>query len=292
MESSVKKFAIPLSIASILMLSACSEDSLPSNPAAQITPTETNTPVDTAAPIDAVATTNPIAAENIITSGPAGGVPAALSCQSPDNDDDYPGVRYDALSYPVFDDYFDTTIQPADSAGLGVLFSGLAMVTTQLESILPGVYTAFCTYERYAEDQCSNSQVPVSDATLVAGVLSYTVSNASGLSEIKMVLNNPLYSSGSLQSTDEEGLVQNMIWSRDADGTERFRLTSNDGSSSEFIELPDCSGTTARVYMSDGELSSTTKASWTSPTAPNFLGTYEWCAYDFGTPGCVNFTRR
>ncbi len=159
-----------------------------------------------------------------------------------------------------------------------------------LETLSLAFPLAACDYIIYAVNQCQIPLTPLSGVTLNAGVLSYTRTYDD--LEVKMIISDSEYSSGSYQRTENDGLVVNMSWSRDSDGTERFNSTTNEGASTAFVEFPDCSGNATRVLTpSNGEPGPTLSASWSSPTDSGFSGTFEWCDLVEGAIQCTTFTR-
>lgn len=123
--------------------------------------------------------------------------------------------------------------------------------------------------------------------TVILLALSYTFLDDEDGSSIEITVNDPSYSSISIIATDENGIVSNGFFNRDADGTERFEETSSDGNVFGFIERPDCSGTLTQVSFDDGVQESSLDAAFSSALLEPLVISGERCEFDDGVETCL-----
>jgi len=237
------------------------------------------------------------------TGSPGGNGATGLSCRSPSTpvDQEHDVVLFDAIEYEAFEFMYEyeVTESELEEAAPGVFpVEATAYIALMWARVTPAFLrldTVFCDYEQYAENQCQNTGLYITSASMSGEALSYTFTSTdvNGVfRESNIMISDPQYSSGSYRLTTSDGKVEDNAWSRDPDGTEHFSTTENDGSSSEFVEYPDCSGSASRVYVtSDGQPPSTTSASWTSPTGGSFEASFEVCDTREGEHVCNSFTR-
>jgi len=236
----------------------------------------------------------PGTSEEPVVNSPAGSNTMGLACRSPIDpiDQVHDVVLFDALDYEAFDHLLDSsmeTLNLAEQAAANIAYSSLSLA--KLETLGLSAVALYCDYEQYADNQCQSTLVSITSADITAGVLSYTYTEEDGFINTTVMISDPQYSSGSYRRTDSEGKVTDYTWSRDSVGTERFTMSANDGSLSDFMELSDCSGSASRVYVSsNGQPGITTNTSWTSPVGSGFTVSFETCNLHDGSPGCTSFT--
>lgn len=287
MAQPLKLLFIPLCMTSALMLTSCGGGSSDSgNPT--VNP-DTDTDITPGTDEDADDTSDTDTDTDALTGS------VALSCIDPDGGQETPMTYLDATDFDVFTDLFDqapnttgTTPQEVATA-TAPYYAGATLLSMPIEPLWASLELATCNYELYAENQCQTPFFSVDSVSIDSGVLTY--SHTLRNSTVTATIADNQYSSGTFQRIDADGTVANINWSRDSDGTERFSTNSDNGSSSEFIEYPDCSGIASRVLPpSDGEPGATMDAEWSSPTGSAFSATLEWCDTVEGVIQCDTVT--
>jgi len=204
----------------------------------------------------------------------------ALSCLAQDSDSDFStkAALFDAGTYDAFGDFISDLPLTETSGAIAV-----ASLSLTAERFV-GVFFLGCNYELAAEDECDfffdNRDVSVNN-----GVLSFT-NFVNGGPTSTIVVDNPEYSSGRISVENPEAENEEISWTRDSDGTERYEQTDTSGSSLSFVEFPDCSGTATIDVFENSVRDSTTTMSWTSPLDGAFVLNAEHCEFETGVAVC------
>lgn len=285
-----------LSLAALLVISACSNSGSSPSSDAENTPADTNNG-DNANP----------AVSDIFDNGVGGqvSIPRLASdpgvtkaCRGPNfrvnaRDDLY--TNGDAMSYSTF------PIVPFDSGDNGALVN---QVLTLADGYIDFLYvpTGLCNYELYDEFNCDVSRNPefiglsaevlaitpmISNVQLVGTALSFDTKLPNEEIYASYVYNDRNISSGKYTSrNDETATSLEMTVERLDDGTEKMNSIDSFGSTYSYIENPDCSGSVEMTSYGEGSsIETTLKASWTSPKTATATLSYEVCNIGAGT-GC------
>jgi len=186
------------------------------------------------------------------------------------------------LTWPAFGTFLENLDPAEDREVIGEIVGELFGVS--LHSAGAIVSINYCTHEVFEFNQCT--LVPgFNNAQIENGVLSYEYTDTSGAT-VQVSLNDPLIDSGQLTTTATNGEVRTTIWSRDADGTERYDFQSTVGDVVRFVENPDCSATVNRIRFEDGVQRSSVDTTYTTPKVEPFSWVYEYCDYRSGAPVC------
>jgi len=207
----------------------------------------------------------------------------SLACEEHDkqHDDRVRVSMLDLVTYPAYSDFigsFDaSTFPPTLSFASSAVNSG-AQLGLQANAL-----AQFCSYELFAEDQCVSFP---GSGSIEDGVLSLTWSNNNDGSSASLTVNDREYSSGRLVVTEADGMVGTSEWTRSTAGVETFDYSNSLGSTVEFRELPDCSGTVKMTQVEDSVLQFVTTTTWNSPIGTDFNLSWEHCDHRSGEADC------